>query len=466
MRGYFEKVINSRFGVYVNKFFHSSLYILLMAAICAFCHEKDLIMIGTAVFTVFLIFSFVFCKDLFVLVPFVVLCTFAISNNTLPNTGFYSSTARKAALILELIAAFAALVFNLTYYKRWRVLFRRSYLTVSLSLVTAVLLMGGIGSDTFTASGAITAAGLAATMCLPYALFLNCGEYDGKNTLRFIAWTSVAAAAVFGYQVLSAYAENMPAIMQNPKPYLHFGCFISNSGAAYILTAIPLTFYLMYSYKYGFALYPVVIAEVYIIMLTYSRASIVVAFPLAILLAVVLMFLRRRGRVAYCITTGIVFAALIAFLIVFGKYFLEQYKLFSDDGIMDSGRFKIWKLGFESWKSHPLFGLSMWFLRGEGYEYYSFHCTPLTYLFCCGTAGLAAYLYHRYKTVRLMFCGKLTVERVFTAVAVLAIIFNALLDVGLSFPMHLIVYSLLLAVMEHDVIKYKKTSGLIGFDKK
>ena len=100
-------------------------------------------------------------------------------------------------------------------------------------------------------------------------------------------------------------------------------------------------------------------------------------------------------------------------------------------------------------------------LRIDGaHWYYSFHCTPLTYLFCGGVVGLAAYLYHRYKTVRIVFSAKLTSERVFVALTMLAMLCNALLDIAMTSPTHLLYYGIMLALMECDVRKIKSKSAV------
>ena len=84
----------------------------------------------------------------------------------------------------------------------------------------------------------------------------------------------------------------------------------------------------------------------------------------------------------------------------------------------------------------------------------------MTYLFCGGVVGLAAYLYHRYKTVRIVFSAKLTSERVFVALTMLAMLCNALLDIAMTSPTHLLYYGIMLALMECDVRKIKSQSAV------
>ena len=66
-----------------------------------------------------------------------------------------------------------------------------------------------------------------------------------------------------------------------------------------------------------------------------------------------------------------------------------------------------------------------------------------------------AYIYHRYKSIRLVFSAKLTPERVFVALTAVAMLCNALLDIAMTSPAYVIYYSVMLALIECDVKKVK-----------
>ena len=127
--------------------------------------------------------------------------------------------------------------------------------------------------------------------------------------------------------------------------------------------------------------------------------------------------------------------------------------------VTGSGRTVLWKDGFEAWKSYPIAGVGFWYLRTTGHWYFSFHCTPLTYLYCAGVLGLLAYLYHRFMTVRAVFGAKLTKERVFVALTMLAMLCNALLDIAMTSATHLMYYSVMLALIDLD-LNFVKTSAV------
>ena len=451
-----DKIITSKVGDRLRSFYTSVWHVLVFALICIFCHSFDQIMLACVLITLLTVPAFIFCKNMIVLVPFMTMCSFSITKDTKPDSGYYNTPMRMTVLIVLLVMLFAALLFNLIYYKRGRVLFKKAYLTVSICIAGAALMLGGLTSQTFTLMGVLTAVAIGLSMFLPYSLIVNCADYEGEKTIKLFAWTMVAVSVVIGCAVFKEYYLNdFNTTTVHPKDYLFFGFAISNSAAAYIVIALPLTFYLVYKYKYGFLLMILIALEIFIIVMTYSRASLVIALPGSVVVTIALMFKKKNGRLGYLITCGVIFAAAIA--IVASMWDKTYDALFdSINFTSDSGRFYIWSLGFENWAKTPVFGLGMWFMPLNDFGFTSFHCTPLTYLYCGGLLGLGAYLYHRYKTVRLVFAARLTSERVFAALAIVAMLLNALLDVAMTSPPHLLFYAILLAYIELDVVRVRE----------
>ena len=438
----------------MRSFYTSVWYMIVFGLICAICHLFDLTILACVLFTVLLVPAFIFCKNLLMLVPFMTMCSFSITESTNVETGYYNTPVRIATLITLLVILIAALLFNLIYYKTIKVLFKKAYLTASLCLATSALMLGGITESTFTLMGVATAIAIGLCMFLPYSAVVNCVEYEGEKTIKLFAWTLVTVTVIIGVAVLkSYYLHDFDTTTVHPKEYLRFGFAISNSAAAYVVIALPLTFYLVYKYKHGFLLMAVVALEIFIIVMNYSRSSLVVALPGTLIVTIALMFKKKRGRLAYNITCGILFAVTIAIVVSLREKTYDALIEPFHGGSFDSGRFKIWKQGFEAWQGSPVFGVGLWFLPTQGHAYTSFHCTPLTYLYCAGVVGAAAYLYHRYKSVRLVFSTKLTSERVFLALSILAMLLNALLDVGMTSAPHLIFYAIMLGYIELDAVK-------------
>ncbi|MDE5592951.1 MAG: O-antigen ligase family protein [Clostridiales bacterium] len=473
MKEKFDKIVNSRFGKVADKLCNSVWYVFAYGLVCIVAHTFDIPVVGAVLLTILLVPALLFCKNSFVLVPFLTTCMFVMSEETKPQSGYFGKPLYIAVLCIVLVIILTAFVFNLIYYKKWRAMFKRGYLTISLALVSGFLVVGGLGAPSMSWTGVGMALAISVTTFLPYTLLINCGEYEGRKSIEYFAWTMITVSVVILAAVLKQYViydlkfTNL-SISYADKIKIVFGYAISNTAAAFVVIALPITFYMVYIYKHGYLFLIAIVIELMAIFWTYSRASLVVAVPGTAIVAIVLCFKKKTGRLGYWIAFGI--AAVIA---VIGIVLLRHQigglitKILS--GNFSTGdRFSLWKRGFDAWKSYPIFGLGIWYLPPINNWYYSFHCTPLTYLYCAGIIGLAAYLYHRYKTVRLTFSAKLTAERVFVALCILAMLCNALLDIAMTMPPHLLYYGIMLALLECDVKKTKleqQTAIVVDGDK-
>lgn len=456
-----EKIINSSFGRKIDKYCNSIWYIIAIGVICVISHSFNIPVVGAAFLTLLLVFALVFCKNSFTLIPFLLMCTFVMSEQTSPQSGFYNTPVRITFLCLMLIEIIVALIINFVYYQKWRFLFKRAYLTVSFLILTVALVFSGVGSKYFNFTGTGMAFSIAICMLLPYAIVLSFAEYEGRKSVEYFALAVIIAASAIMIMFFKQYivCNLSPFDSGAVKANLKLGFVGPNTGAAIIALSIPLTFYFVYLSEHGYALMPLIVVEALFVFLSQSRASMVVAFPCTAILAIILCFKKKNGRLGYLISVAIIAVVAIIMLIVFREKIVSIVKNLFVGNTTGSGRTDLWKDGFSEWKSSFVFGISINYLQQTGRWYYSFHCTPLTYLYCAGIVGLLAYVYHRYKTIRLVFSEKLTVERIFIAVTLLVMLLNALLDIAMTSPNHLLYYSIMLALIECDVNETKKKNA-------
>lgn len=453
MREKFDKIVNSGFGRLADRFYNSVWYIAAIGFVCALCHCCNIVFVGAALLAVLVVPCLVFCKNSFTLMPFLFMCSFVLSPEIEKNGARFASPAMIAGLCIVFAFVAAAFAFNIVYYGKWRRIFKRAYLSVSFALITVAFLFGGVGSRAWTFAGFGMSIAIAAVMFVAYSLLVNCGEYNGRKTAEYFAISVIVAAIVIIIDYFQKFVINDFNIgVSAVKDFLKLGFVGPNTGSAIITLAIPMTFYLVYNYKHGWAFLPLVALELFAIIMAYSRASLVVALPGTVIVAIVMCFKKKNGRLGYWIAFGVSVCLAIVVIVLLRHWIYDKFVALFVGNITGSGRTGLWKAGFSAWKSYPIFGAGLWYLKTTGHWYYSFHCTPLTYLFCFGVVGLAAYVYHRYKTVRLVFSAKLTPERVFIALCALAMLLNALLDIAMTSATHLTYYAAMLALLERDVL--------------
>lgn len=462
MKEKLKRITESRYGRLIDKFCNSIWYIAAYGVVCIVSHACNIPVVGAVFIALLLSAALVFSKNSFTLIPFLFMCSFVLSAKTKPNTGYFNTPLRITVLSLVLVVVAAALVYNIVYYGKWRVMFKRLYLTISISLLTGAMLVGGVGSPYLTFTGAAMALCLGLATFVPYSLLVNCGEYNGRKTVEYFSYALIAAAMVISMAIIQQYATYGFSQMYNNKTLLSFGHTISNSAAVIVLMSIPMTFYLSYVNKYGFAFLGLVAIEMLAIGSTFSRATMLIASGGVLVVAIALCFKKRDGLLVYRIVVGVAVLAAVAVAIAFRGYVFDLVqKLFSSG---NNGRYRIWwDIGFKVWCKSPVFGIGLWYLplHNGTHAYHSYHCTPLTYLYCGGIVAFAAYVYHRYRTVRLFLGAKLTAERIFVALAVLALLINSLLDVYMTEALHLLYYAVMLALIECDVIATKSASTQI-----
>jgi hypothetical protein len=130
---------------------------------------------------------------------------------------------------------------------------------------------------------------------------------------------------------------------------------------------------------------------------------------------------------------------------------------FLANGLGDNGRFEIWKTGIDQFLAHPIFGAGFYdngitaeeILEWNLQIYPNlYHNTVIQMLGAAGIVGLAAYLWHRFCTVKLALTRP-TLEKTMLALGILALVLFGMLDVLFFITYPLLYYALMLAFMEH-----------------
>ena len=118
------------------------------------------------------------------------------------------------------------------------------------------------------------------------------------------------------------------------------------------------------------------------------------------------------------------------------------------------GRTDLWKGYFELFKSSPVFGAGFYNafekLRLGGMTRFSgmAHNTIMQYLGSCGIVGIAGYLYHRYRSVRLFVKGY-SYEKLMFAAGCASVVCMSLLDVFFLSPYFAMFYCLYIVLSEN-----------------
>ena len=154
------------------------------------------------------------------------------------------------------------------------------------------------------------------------------------------------------------------------------------------------------------------------------------------LVCVVWLLICRKGR-NRLINIALLVAAVVGVgVAVFVEWdTLAVYIKSIIDNLNDGGnRIALWKRAIEDFLRAPIFGVGFYYLKDLDLGFVGleiipkmYHNTILQMLGACGTAGAAAYLFHRVQTV-ISFFKNITLERVYLAFTGGILLFISLFD--------------------------------------
>ncbi len=290
----------------------------------------------------------------------------------------------------------------------------------------------------------------------------------GKNTFTNIAVAFMAYSVVLLTELTVAYITTEGVFTDGGinRDKLMYGWGVHNSMGMLLVLCIPSATYLAgkFRYSFPFTLYSLVL--VIAAFMSMSRQAMIGAVIIFAICAIILL-VKGKNRIANTLIIG---AGLIGAIIVVGlkqdtvfAYFKKLFDNVVVNGELNgSGRWKIWQLGIENFKAHPVFGAGFFVDIPQAAEMVGLKIIPLMYhdtfiqmLAACGILGLAAYVVHRLQTV-ISYFRNVTVDRSFIALTVLSMLILSIVDNHIFYIFPTMIYSSLIAVLVQSQ-KYKET---------
>lgn len=425
----------------VNDFLATPYYIIAIMVLSVTAHLLALELPVYTVFALVAIYTALFGKDLLPITPLFLFCYISPSVRNNPGRNeqsvFYGGTG---IYLMVLVALMATAVLLHVIRNRKRFFRGKRTLLPGLLALSAAYLLSGIGSSGYGASvyrNLLFAGMQVLSLLVPYCLLS--GGVDWENARKdYLPWVGFTGGAAVLVQVLGCYlGQNVVIDGVIVREQIYTGWGMYNNMGFVLAMAIPFAFYLATKYRRGWI--GTVIGSVFLlgIMLTCSRTSIVIGSAVYCLCVFLMLHYARNRRHNT--------VALVLFLVVSGSALLlfraPLIRLFSgllSKGADPSSRDVFFREGWKLFCQAPVFGSSFY---SPGYVPWDFstvnalsalipprwHSTPLQLLVSCGLAGVCAYGFHRFQTLRLFLKGH-TKEKTFLACAVGVLLLCSLLD--------------------------------------
>lgn len=453
----------------INGFMRTGWYIALIAALCVLSSLLGLELIVYPIYILIAVFLCLFGMDLLPLIP-IVICSY-VSPSVVNNPGrnpesiFYPAHGGIFLIILGAVLA-VSLIWRLITdpdFGGKKFLTCKRSLTLGMVTLGVAYLLGGLGMDRYLEyAGDTILFGFIQFASVLVMYFLFTGAVHWKKAPKdYLAWVGLCV----GFVILAQLAENylsgrmfMEGTNTIDRELMATGWGMHNNVGGMMAMMLPFPFYLAYKRRNSWWL--IALASVLMLGVIASCSRTAMFIGAAEFVVCSLILLRRKDlRLPILIVYGVAVVAVGVFAIVSFDALLEIFALFIEEINAISKRDLLLINGLKQFRQYPIFGGSF-YPQGEfvpwdwaNLEAFSsffpprWHCTLVQIAASCGIVGLAAYVFHRVQTVRMML-RRLTVEKVFIGLYILALLAASLLDNHFFNVGPVLMYSMALAFAE------------------
>lgn len=388
----------------------------------------------------------------------VVLCSFlyqipaAHSPSTPVKSDFLITSPRVYVIAGLFVLVGAALVFFFV---------RNGLITVKHLKSLPMLSAFAILSAAFLANGAFSGAWTPASLGygllnilaffgIFYIFYLGFLREDAKELTKYLSYVAAVIALVLVAEVVRLYA--IGGIIVDgaaEKSKILFGWGNWNSMGQNLAVLIPVIFYGAMKNKCPWFYFAVATATTVAAVLTLSRNASFFSVIFYVACVVIACFYgdnKRRFRIVIPVGAGL----LLCCVPFFWNEVLTLLSDFIERGFSSNGREALFEQGVAEFLGAPVFGKGFFGIVTETANFVDFfpqmmHNTPLQLLASMGVVGLAAYVYYRYKTVKLALTRP-SLEKTMLAMSVLVLALQSLLDNFIFYVQPMFFYSVALAV--------------------
>lgn len=431
-------------------------YPILVVALAFLGHVTGLDVIFIAVIMTTLVPALLLCDDFrFAAMPILgVLFTVSTKDYTPYDTGYAERFFHPVTLTLLIVvgvAVIASLVFFLIRNRKSCNPLPQKGLWLGLSVLCVGMLFNGAFSANHEWMDQLYVLLFALAMLAVYFLFALYMRFD-RTAVDYTMYCFLLAGILICAELICAYFTTVRIVdgsIDKGSVVLGWGIWTAIGGMLAFL--MPVSFYFAASHRRGWIAFGIGLVEYLCIFLSQSRGALLFG-TLGLALCMVCLLIKGKNRKQNRILIlGMAVLGLCGVLVLWDKIFAVVQN-FASMGLADNGRFEIWGIAWRNFLKYPVFGSGFYdsFVDPafeHSFDPYLYHNTVIQMLGACGLIGLAAYLWHRIETLRLVF-RKPNACKTFLGIALLTFLLFNLLDV-LFFKFYpSFFYALMLLCME------------------
>ncbi|MBO7214796.1 MAG: O-antigen ligase family protein, partial [Clostridia bacterium] len=437
---------------WINSFVYSKAFVVFIAICTVLSNAYALDMyffFGIAFFAVYIA---IFGKDFLPYLPMLCFCYIVSSEANNPGVNPNSILYPKNSHYVILYLAGAVIISMLLRFSLDKEVGFKNMIKQKRKLLGSIVLLGitylisGILSEgyfSFALKNYAIAALQIAVIIVPY--FILSFTVKWKTVVKdYLVFTGLMLGVSVAVELVFVYIYNgvMSHSVNLWKEYIFTGWGMSNNMGAAISTAIPFPFYYATEGKSKWAVIWLLIADFMALMVVFScsRTSILASL-FFIIVCTFIALIKGKLIIKLFALFNVLFLALLVWY--FCSVYSNALSASFAGGLTSSPRIKLYTLALERIKKYPIFGGGFYALSNlaptdfpyewsQEINFTSFfparwHNTILQVLVTGGAVSLLAYLYHRFKTIVLLF-KKRSLETTFTFLSIFILLFESLLD--------------------------------------
>lgn len=428
-----------------DRFFDSPVYLLLIALLTLVGNFFSLELPVYSIFILICGYLCLFGRDLLPVIPIAISCYIvpSVGNNPgrNPNSVFYPQHGGIVLLALAgifLVLLILRLATDPEIGKKHFFTEKRGLMPGMLALGGAYLLSGlgsghafdhGFGNLLFSILQFLAVFAL-------YYLFTGCVQWE-KAPKNYLAWTGLAVGYVLVAQIAWIYLTQ-PILVNGEidRNLIYSGWGNYNNMAALLVMMIPFAFQLAGKQRHSWVYFLSGVLFFLGVVASCSRSSMFVGC--LVFLAALGMSLAENRQKSYRVTAAAMLFAGILCLLILHQPLLQLFHRLLNVGLISTDRLQGYWAGLQQFWDYPVFGGGFYPVDFDLYawsqvEAFSaffpprWHNTVVQLAASCGVVGLAAYLWHRWQTLRLLI-RKPARENCYLAVSIAALLITSLLD--------------------------------------
>ena len=469
---------------FLVNFQNSAWYPTFFAALCIFSgtNTYEVYIPVLWILTFFVLFSAFFADDNKVFLTPLLMIFFGLGTDVNEDAFFNSNGSMLASfnkdtfpqIIVMLIICVGALIIRLVVDGSVAAAFkkRRMFTLGIIAMDVAFLCNGLFGADPSSSNlgyGALLAS------CFTGVYFLVSGMLESsKGVTEYACYAMTGTAYIALMQIMTVamraiihgkfFIEYPNGSTQINRHTLVLSWGVTTVVAAVFVLGIPAAMYLAKNRKYPILSYFSSILFVFGAFLINARSAIITGV-LVFFICSILCCIKGKNVIQNRVFTAIIFSV-SAFAVAFVLYqifsspeLMETFKsIFRLKEGLDSGRFNLWRDGWEDFKSSPIFGIGF---EDGGYaenikreNFYSnmYHCIFIQLPGAMGIVGVTAFVIHLVSLGWATF-KKFSINKLLILFVPFAVLLLSLLDNFFFYPHFQIFYCVFLAVAEGIMFK-------------